>query len=95
MCVVVITICDSLVLECTFCFRADTTLFEKAVEMKFTVASGKTQWFKGQITKYDGLTGKYRVYCPCDGETVYVYPSDNMGWSGPIASNIKWHDHAA
>ena len=42
--------------------------------MKFTVASGKTQRFKGQITKYDGLTGKYRVDCPCDGETVYVYP---------------------
>ena len=34
----------------------NTTLFGKAVEMKFKVASGKTEWFKGQITKYDGLT---------------------------------------
>ena len=47
--------------------------------MKFKLASGKsrkTQWFKSQITLYDGLTGKYGVYCPCDGETVYVYPKD-------------------
>ena len=85
---------DSLVLECTFCFRADTTLFEKAVEMNSRWHQER-QCFKGRITKYDGLTGKYRVYCPCDGETVYVYPSDNLGWSGPIVSNIKWHDHAA
>ena len=54
----------------------NTTLFGKAVEMKFKVASGKTQWFKGQISNYDGLTGKYRIYFPCDGETVYVYPND-------------------
>ena len=27
--------------------------------------------------KYDGgLTGKYGVSFPCDGETVYVYPND-------------------
>jgi len=36
--------------------------------MKSKVASGKTQWFKGQISNYDGLTGKYRIYFPCDGE---------------------------
>ena len=39
------------------------TLFGKAVEMKYKVASGKTQWFKGQISNYDG-------------ETVYVYPNN-------------------
>ena len=49
------------------------TLFGKAVEMKFKVVSGKTQWFKGQISDYDGLTWKYRIYLPCDGETVYMY----------------------
>ena len=53
----------------------DMTLFGKSVEMKFKV-SGKIQWFKGQITMYDGLTGKYGIYFPCDGETVYVYPND-------------------
>ena len=53
----------------------DTTLFGNSVEMKFKV-SGKIQWFKGQITMYDGLTGIYRIYFPCDGETVYVYPND-------------------
>ena len=57
----------------TFRFRADnavtvvykppnTTLFGKAVEMKFKVASGKTQWFKGQNSNYDGLTRKYGTY---------------------------------
>ena len=25
---------------------------------------------------YDGLIGKYGIYFPCDGETVYVYPND-------------------
>ena len=49
------------------------TLFGKAVEMKSKVASGKTQWFKGQITKHDGLTGIYGSYFPCDDETVYRY----------------------
>ena len=71
----------------TFHFRADnavtavykppnTTLFGKALEMKLKVASGRTQWFKGQISNYDGLTGKYRINFPCDGETVYVYSNN-------------------
>ncbi len=54
----------------------DMTLFGKAVEMKFKVASGKIQWFKGQIRNYDGLTGKYGIYFPFDSETVYVHPND-------------------
>jgi len=54
----------------------NTTLFGKAVEMKFKVVSGKTQWFKGQISNYYGLTRKYRIYFPCDGKTMYVYPND-------------------
>ena len=56
----------------TFHFRADnavtavykppnTTLFGKALEMKLKVASGRTQWFKGQISNYDVLTGKYSI----------------------------------
>ena len=68
----------------TFHFRADTavtavykppntTLFGKALEMKLKVASGRTQWFKGQISNYDGLTGKYGI---CNGEAVYVYPNN-------------------
>lgn len=69
-------------MKCTFDFRnenkvvykpPDMTLFGKAVEMKFKVASGKTQWFRGQISMYDRLTG---IYFPCDSETVYVYPND-------------------
>ena len=51
------------------------TLFGKAAKIKLKVVSGKTQWFKGQISNYDGLTGKYGTYFPCDGENVYVYPN--------------------
>ena len=36
--------------------------------MKSKVASGKTQWFKGQISNYDELTWKYGIYFPCDDE---------------------------
>ena len=57
------------------CKPPDVTLFGKPVEMKFKVASGKIQ-FWGQISNYDGLTGKYGIYFPSDGETVYVYPTD-------------------
>jgi len=38
--------------------------------------TGRTQLFDGQITTYDGLTGKYSVYFPCDGKTVYIYLDD-------------------
>ena len=44
------------------------SLERQYIEMKSKVASGKTQWFKGQISNYDGLTGKYGIYFPCDGE---------------------------
>lgn len=54
----------------------DPSLFGKSVEMQFKMESGKLQWFKGQITNYDGLTGKYGVFFPCDGETVFVDKND-------------------
>ena len=38
--------------------------------------TGRTQLFDGQITTYDGLMGKYGVYFPCDGKTVYIYLDD-------------------
>jgi len=44
------------------------SLEKQYIEMKSKVASGKTQWFKGQISNYDGLTGKYEIYFPYDGE---------------------------
>jgi len=45
--------------------------------MKFLIRdTGRTQLFDGQITTYDGLTGKYSVYFPCDGKTVYIYLDD-------------------
>ena len=43
--------------------------------MKFTV-NRKTECFKGIVNAYDGLTGKYSVYFPCDKETVYILEDD-------------------
>ena len=43
--------------------------------MKFTV-NCKLQWFKGIVNAYDGLTGKYGVYFPCDKQTVYILEDD-------------------
>ena len=51
----------------------NTTLLGKAVEMKFKVASGKTEWFKGQ--KYDGLTGNPE-FTSLVMVKLYVYPND-------------------
>ena len=45
--------------------------------MKFLIRdTGRTQLIDGQITTYDGLTGKYGVNFPCDGKTVYIYLDD-------------------
>ena len=43
--------------------------------MKFTV-NCKLQQFKGIVNAYDGLTGKYGVYFPCDKQTVYILEDD-------------------
>ena len=43
--------------------------------MKFTV-DRKTQWFRGIVNAYDGLTGKYGVYFACDKQTVYILEDD-------------------
>ena len=59
--------------------------------MKFKVASGKTEWFKGQITKYDGLTGKYGIYFPCDGETICV--SKRQGHEVCLITIITVYEH--
>ena len=43
--------------------------------MKFNVI-GKTEWFKGIVNAYDGLTGKYDVYFLSDKQTVYMLEGD-------------------
>ena len=53
----------------------DLSLMGKKLKMRFKV-NGKIQWFEGQITNYDGLTGKYGVYFPIDKETIYIFPND-------------------
>jgi len=38
--------------------------------MKFNIENGKEEWFEGVICSYNGITQKYGVYFPCDGQTV-------------------------
>ena len=46
----------------------------RQLKMKFFIReTGKTQFFNGQITTYDGLTGQYGA---CDGKTVFIHPDD-------------------
>ena len=37
--------------------------------MRFETESGKEEWYEGVISSYNGLTGKYGLYFPCDGKT--------------------------
>ena len=47
----------------------------KCVRMRFEV-SGSEKWYDGVISAYNGVTGKYGVYFPCDKETVEVSLDD-------------------
>ena len=52
-------------------------LMGKQVRMKFDVSkSGKTEWFQGIVSSYDGINQKYGIYFPCDGETVFAKLDD-------------------
>lgn len=49
----------------------------RQLKMKLLIReTGKTQFFNGQITTYDGLTGQFGVYFPCDGKTVFIHPDE-------------------
>ena len=37
--------------------------------MKFESAAGEDEWYDEIICSYNGMTGKYGVYFPCDGQT--------------------------
>ena len=56
----------------------NSTLLGRKVEMRFSVnkINLKIKWFNGEINSYDGRTGKYGIFFPSDGETVYVFPDD-------------------
>ena len=51
------------------------SMLGRKLMMKFNV-NHKPQWFKGIVNAYDGLTGKYGVYFPCDKQTVYIQVDD-------------------
>ena len=53
----------------------DSTLIGKKVEMRFKI-NKKTKWFSREINSFDELSGRYGIYFPCDGETVFAYPDD-------------------
>ena len=38
--------------------------------MKFETQRGIEEWYSGMICSYNGITRKYGVYFPCDGQTV-------------------------
>ena len=54
------------------CKAPDSTLIGRQIEMRFK----KIKWFTGEINSYDEYSGKYGVYFPCDGETIFIYPDD-------------------
>ena len=41
----------------------------KRARMRFESESGKEEWYEGVISSYNGLTGKFGLYFPCDGKT--------------------------
>ena len=55
----------------------DSTLIGKKIEMRFKV-NKKIKRFSGEINSYDELSGKYGVYFPCDGETIFVFPDKDI-----------------
>lgn len=47
------------------------------MRMKFQIDdSDTTEWFRGIISSYDGVTQKYGVYFPSDEETVFANLDD-------------------
>ena len=48
----------------------------RRLQLRFYIeASDSHEWFDGKITTYDSASGLYGVYFECDGETVYINPS--------------------
>lgn len=54
---------------------ASSTFIGRKIEMRFKVDK-KIKWFSGEVSSFDEHSGKYGIYFPCDGETVFVYPDD-------------------
>ena len=62
--------CNSNIASSSLYKASKESMLGRKLMMKFTV-NCKLQWFKGIDNTYDGLTGKYGVYFPCDKQTVY------------------------
>lgn len=47
------------------------------VRMKFQIIDSEiSEWFQGIISSYDGVTQKYGIYFPSDGETIFASLDD-------------------
>ena len=44
--------------------------------MKFVTKGGVEKWHKGMTTLYDGRTGEYEVYFPCDKQAIFILPNE-------------------
>ena len=53
----------------------DMNFMGKTIKMKF-LTEGEEKWYNGTMTSYDGRSGKYSAYFPCDKKTVHILPND-------------------
>ena len=65
---------DNSVLECIPDQHPE--IMGKHARMKFEDQSG-VQWYEGNISLYNIITGKYSIYFPCDGQTEEASLDDN------------------
>ena len=51
----------------------DLSLMGKTIKMKFSIKVGVEKWCRGTVPSYNGRSGKYGVYSPCDKQTILFY----------------------
>ena len=49
----------------------------KRARMRFEDEEGEETWYNGIIASYNGITGKYGIYFPCDGQVEEASFEDN------------------
>ena len=58
--------------------NAHPEVMRENVQVKFLVKeAGEEEWFDGVIVSYNGISGQYGVFFPCDGETVELSLDDH------------------
>ena len=49
----------------------------KCARMRFEDEEGEETWYNGIVASYNGITGKYGIYFPCDGQVEEASFEDN------------------